>query len=133
MHRLFQEIGKALLPPVDVTSKALPAAAEANLVSDDGLAQKSESNLETTPEVNSAPQAEIQGESLPLHPRPLSPYPNVCSSINLYYANSFVSLPSTYVMQALFDSNKLYFKSIFFPVLQYPDYKPPSSPMPSQP
>lgn len=89
----IQEIGKALLPPVTVTSKALPAAAEANPASDDSPVQKSDfiPEAETTPEVNSVPQAEIQGESLPAHPRPLSPYPN------------------------------------------YPDYKPPSSPMPSQP
>ncbi|KAI3449259.1 hypothetical protein Pfo_005924 [Paulownia fortunei] len=99
----IQQIGSALLPS-PVTSKALPAPAEVTPAPSDSAVQKSESVPEVnsvppkveaapepTPEVNSVPKAEVQEESLPGLPRPLSPYPN------------------------------------------YPDYKPPSSPIPSQP
>ncbi|KAL1546356.1 hypothetical protein AAHA92_22962 [Salvia divinorum] len=86
----IQEIGKALLPPVISTSKALPAAAEVTTPPPSpSIVQEAESVA--TPEVNSVPKAEVEEESLPLPPRPLSPYPN------------------------------------------YPDYKPPTSPIPSRP
>ncbi|KAG8391929.1 hypothetical protein BUALT_Bualt01G0238000 [Buddleja alternifolia] len=99
----IQQIGKALLP-TPITSKSLPAPAEAAPPQVESVVQKSESIPETnnvppkvkavqesTPEVNSAPNAEVKEESLPGISSPLSPYPN------------------------------------------YPDYKPPTSPMPSQP
>ncbi|KAI3444434.1 hypothetical protein Pfo_001099 [Paulownia fortunei] len=89
----IQQIGKALLPS-PVTSKALPAPAEetpAPVIAVNSVPPKVEADPEPTPEVNSVPKAEVQEESLPGLPRPLSPYPN------------------------------------------YPDYKPPSSPIPSQP
>ncbi|CAA0838935.1 Rhodanese-like domain-containing protein 4-chloroplastic [Striga hermonthica] len=90
-HIILQEIGKALLPSVVTNSKALPAPVEqASPVSSstDASLQKSESIPQV---VNSVSKAQVQKESLPIAPRPLSPYPN------------------------------------------YPDYKPPSSPIPSQP
>ncbi|KAK4415853.1 Rhodanese-like domain-containing protein 4, chloroplastic [Sesamum alatum] len=84
----IQQIGKALLP-APVTSKALPAPAEASPAPADSPVEKSEPTPEVnsipakaeaapepTPEVNSVPKAEVQEESLPGVPRPLSPYPN---------------------------------------------------------
>lgn len=41
--------------------------------------------VEPTPELNSVPQAQVQAESLPVVPRPLSPYPNVSSFIFTSY------------------------------------------------
>lgn len=99
----IQQIGKALLPPVIINSKALPAPAEVTTPTPTpsiSAVQTSESipeansapsKVEAAPEVNSVPKAEVQEESLPVVPRPLSPYPN------------------------------------------YPDFKPPTSPIPSQP
>lgn len=99
----IQQIGKAFLPST-VSSKGLPAPAEAISVPVDTDVQKSESFSEVnsappevkaapepTPEINSVPKVEVKEESLPGICRPISPYPN------------------------------------------YPDYKPPSSPIPSQP
>ncbi|XP_042032552.1 uncharacterized protein LOC121779308 [Salvia splendens] len=101
----IQDIGKALLPPIISTSKSLPAAAEVttpppspSIVQEaesvpeaNSTPLKVEAAPEPTPEVNSVPKAEVEEESLPLPPRPLSPYPN------------------------------------------YPDYKPPTSPIPLRP
>ncbi|KAL3615704.1 hypothetical protein CASFOL_041365 [Castilleja foliolosa] len=95
-----QQIGKAFLPTIITSSKALPSPVEekeVNPAPTDSSVQKPEpvtevkAAPESTPEVNSVPKAEVQNESLPGVSRPLSPYPN------------------------------------------YPDFKPPSSPIPSKP
>lgn len=97
-----KEIGKALLPPTVTSSKALPAATVSSPSSSipiaesvprvtDNAPSKAEAVVEPTPDINSVPKAEVEAESVPGIPRPLSPYPN------------------------------------------YPDFKPPTSPMPSQP
>lgn len=82
----IQQIGKALLPFPD-TSKALPAPTEANPGTTSSTTEiveeapsKIEAVVEPTPEINSVPKAEVQTDSLPGVPRPLSPYPNVSSS-----------------------------------------------------
>ncbi|PIN26518.1 hypothetical protein CDL12_00721 [Handroanthus impetiginosus] len=99
----IQEIGKALLPPT-VTSKALPGPAEATPVPSDSAVLKSES----TAEANSAsPIVEAAPE----------PTPEVNSVPKAEIQEE--SLPV--VPRAL------------SPYPNYPDYKPPSSPMPSQP
>ncbi|KAH6813218.1 thylakoid rhodanese-like protein [Perilla frutescens var. frutescens] len=87
----IQKIGKALLPPVIINSKGLPAPAEMTKSEPILEANNAPPKVEAAPEVNSVPKAEVQEESLPVTSRPLSPYPN------------------------------------------YPDYKPPTSPIPSQP
>ncbi|KAK6137085.1 hypothetical protein DH2020_029171 [Rehmannia glutinosa] len=80
----IQQIGKALLP-LPATSKALPAPAETTPVPSESAVLKSEPiteaesvppKVEAVPEVNSVPKAEVEEESLPGLPRPLSPYPN---------------------------------------------------------
>ncbi|XP_059312497.1 rhodanese-like domain-containing protein 4, chloroplastic [Lycium ferocissimum] len=99
----IKQIGKALLPD-SVSSKVLPAPAEASPAAATSTVEKTESapkediappkveaTSEPTPEVNSVPNAEVKVDALPESSRPLSPYPN------------------------------------------YPDLKPPTSPMPSQP
>uniref|UniRef100_A0A5B7A9W2 Rhodanese domain-containing protein n=1 Tax=Davidia involucrata TaxID=16924 RepID=A0A5B7A9W2_DAVIN len=99
----IKQIGKALLP-LSVTSRALPAPAEASPTVTDNAVQKAEAvpelnaepakveaAAELPPQVNSVPKTEVKAESLPGLPRPLSPYPF------------------------------------------YPDFKPPTSPTPSQP
>lgn len=78
--------------PVD--NKALPAPAEATPAPSDSVVLKSESIAEATgvppkveaapeptPEVNSVLKAEVEEESLPGLPKPLSPYPNVSSFV----------------------------------------------------
>ncbi|QCE02591.1 hypothetical protein DEO72_LG8g606 [Vigna unguiculata] len=92
----IKDIGKALLPTS--TSKALPAPADttSELATADSTAPTAVATPVTNadavaPAVNSVPKAEIKEESLPVPPRPLSPYP------------------------------------------YYPDFKPPTSPTPSQP
>ncbi|KAK2995528.1 hypothetical protein RJ640_003956 [Escallonia rubra] len=79
----IKEIGKALLP-LPVTSKALPAPAEASTPVPDTTVQKTEevpesNNVpptgETAPKVNSVPQTEVRAESLPRLSKSLSPYP----------------------------------------------------------
>lgn len=91
LNLLTQQIGKALLPPVIINSKALPAPAEVTTPTPTptpsiSAVQTSESipeannapsKVEAAPEVNSVPKAEVQEESLPVVSRPLSPYPNV--------------------------------------------------------
>ncbi|KAG5107411.1 hypothetical protein JHK84_044318 [Glycine max] len=104
----IKDIGKALLPS-STDNKALPAPAEksSELATADSTVQRAvatpESKAEAVatpepkvdavaPEVNSVPKTEVKAEeSLPVQPRPLSPYP------------------------------------------YYPDFKPPTSPTPSQP
>lgn len=96
-----KEIGKALLPSTVSSSKALPAPTESSPSSTVPKAEsvsqvsdtpsKAEAVVEPVPEINSVTKVEVEAESLPVAPRPLSPYPN------------------------------------------YPDFKPPTSPMPSQP
>ncbi|KAJ0962998.1 hypothetical protein J5N97_028120 [Dioscorea zingiberensis] len=80
----IKTIGKALLP-VSGTSSSQPEKA------DDVLETNLEASAKPSLTVNSVPKAEIEEESRPSRPRPLSPYP------------------------------------------YYPDFKPPSSPCPSQP
>lgn len=100
----IQQIGKAILPPLPVNNKGLPAPAEETTTpppSEQPAVLKPEPTteatgappeVEATPEVvNSVPKPEVKEESLPKLARPLSPYAN------------------------------------------YPDYKPPSSPTPSPP
>ncbi|KAK4758255.1 hypothetical protein SAY87_019556 [Trapa incisa] len=75
----IKQIGKALLP-TPVTSKALPAPTEASTGS---TVQKAEAISETKVEapaepagrIYSAPKPEVEAESFPGFPRPLSPYP----------------------------------------------------------
>ncbi|KAA8516157.1 hypothetical protein F0562_019336 [Nyssa sinensis] len=99
----IKQIGLALLLS-PVTSKALPAPAEASAAVTDNTVQKAEAvpelnaeppkveaTAEPPPQINSVPKTEVKAESLPGLPRPLSPYPF------------------------------------------YPDFKPPTSPTPSQP
>ncbi|TKY64053.1 Rhodanese domain-containing protein 4 [Spatholobus suberectus] len=93
-----KEIGKALLP-TSTSNNALPAPAEqsSELGTADSTVQTAVATPESkadavAPEINSVPKTEIKAEeSLPVPPRPLSPYP------------------------------------------YYPDFKPPTSPTPSQP
>lgn len=97
---MFQQIGKALLPPV-VISKSLPAPTEVETPAPiDSSVQKPESVAETNiappkveaapqinseapqkveaaPQVNSVPKAQVQEESVPVLSTSLSPYPNV--------------------------------------------------------
>ncbi|XP_027335603.1 rhodanese-like domain-containing protein 4, chloroplastic [Abrus precatorius] len=81
----MKDIGKALLP-TSTDNKALPSPKADNPV------QKADVAAATpAPEINSVPKAEVKAESLPVQPKPLSPYP------------------------------------------YYPDFKPPTSPTPSQP
>ncbi|XP_044504082.1 rhodanese-like domain-containing protein 4, chloroplastic [Mangifera indica] len=89
----IKEIGKALLPTLVMSSKALPAPAEASPdpAFVENPEQKAEAAVEPGPQINSVPKTEVIAESLPGIPRPLSPYPT------------------------------------------YPDFKPPTSPTPSQP
>ncbi|KAK7389834.1 hypothetical protein VNO78_25128 [Psophocarpus tetragonolobus] len=94
----IKDIGKALLP-TSTNNKALPSPPEksSELAAADSTVQtavatpESKAEAVPTPEVNSVPKTEIKAESLPMQPRPLSPYP------------------------------------------YYPDFKPPTSPTPSQP
>ena len=94
----IKDIGKALLPS-STDNKALPAPAEksSELATADSTVQRAVATPESkadavAPEVNSVPKTEVKAEeSLPVQPRPLSPYP------------------------------------------YYPDFKPPTSPTPSQP
>lgn len=94
----MQQIGRAILPST-VSSKALPAPAEAASAPVDTNVQKSESitevnnappeikaSPEPTPEVHSVPKVEVKEKSLPGISRPLSPYPNVslCNA-RVYY------------------------------------------------
>ncbi|KAA8520729.1 hypothetical protein F0562_014999 [Nyssa sinensis] len=84
----IKQIGKALLPS-SVTSKVLPAPAEASpTATTDNTVQKAEAlpefnaakveaTAEPLPQVNSAPKAEVNAESVPGLPRRLSPYPFV--------------------------------------------------------
>lgn len=87
----IQQIGKALLP-LPVTSKALPAATEANIGTTDSTLERAESVLEVndapskievvtepTPEINLVSKPEVASDSFYGIPRPLSPYPNVSS------------------------------------------------------
>lgn len=85
----IKDIGKAFLP--STTGKALPAPAEASsestTTSSEATAQKieaapkltaeikSESSLESLPQVNSATNTEAKAASPPRSSRPLSPYP----------------------------------------------------------
>lgn len=102
----IKQIGKALLP-VSTNDKALPAPteqspelttaditvqkAEAEATPDTVSESKADAGAEPALEINSVPKTEIKADSLPVQPRPLSPYPH------------------------------------------YPDFKPPTSPTPSQP
>ncbi|CAA2992321.1 rhodanese-like domain-containing 4, chloroplastic [Olea europaea subsp. europaea] len=99
----IQQIGKAILPST-VSSKALPAPVEANPAPADTTVQKSES----IPEVNNAPP---EVESAP------EPTPQINSVAKAEVEEK--SLPEI--------SRPL------SPYPNYPDYKPPSSPIPSQP
>ncbi|PSS26287.1 Rhodanese-like domain-containing protein [Actinidia chinensis var. chinensis] len=71
----IKQIGKALLP-AKVTSKALPAPTEASPTITEDAVQKAEAVAVPTPQVNSVPKAELEADSLPGIPRPLSPYPS---------------------------------------------------------
>lgn len=76
----MQEIGKALLPPTITSSKALPAATELSPSSTVPIAESVPQVTDNAPskaDINSVPKAEVEPESLPGIPRPLSPYPNV--------------------------------------------------------
>ncbi|GFY90251.1 thylakoid rhodanese-like protein [Actinidia rufa] len=77
----IQQIGKALLP-AKVTSKALPAPTEASPTITEDAVQKAEAVAVPTPQVNSVPKAELEADSLPGIPRPLSPYPSVIPIFN---------------------------------------------------
>ncbi|KAG6748200.1 hypothetical protein POTOM_048107 [Populus tomentosa] len=68
----LKDIGKALLP-VAVTSKALPAPAEAS--PEPAAADSSVQNAEAAPQINSAPKTEAKAEPVSGFSRPLSPYP----------------------------------------------------------
>lgn len=91
VNSLFQQIGKAFLPPI-VISKSLPAptevkqpgpsSAEATSSAPPKVEAAPQVNSEANstpaaPEVNSVPKAQVQEESLPVLSTPLSPYPNV--------------------------------------------------------
>ncbi|XP_057978993.1 rhodanese-like domain-containing protein 4, chloroplastic isoform X2 [Malania oleifera] len=90
----IKQIGKALLPS-PVTSKALPAPAEASsgpaTVTELNTGPNVQAVAKPIPEINSVPKTEVKEESHSGLSRPLSPYP------------------------------------------YYPDFKPPTSPTPSQP
>ncbi|WOL02132.1 rhodanese-like domain-containing protein 4, chloroplastic [Canna indica] len=78
-------IGKALLPTATDVKGSLPAPAEATpdtsasstpaAIVEVKPETKDEAATATPPEVNSVPKAEVKEESLPVTPRPLSPYP----------------------------------------------------------
>lgn len=90
----FQDIGKALLP-LPVTSKSLPAPAEAAEASPVQKAeaaeapapvQKAEAVAGPAPEINPVAKQEVKTESLPAVSRPLSPYPYVIlTSMSTYF------------------------------------------------
>ncbi|KAK7275344.1 hypothetical protein RIF29_16457 [Crotalaria pallida] len=101
----IKQIGKALLP-ASTNNKSLPSPTQTSpeLATADSTVQKAEATPDTVseskvdavaepaPVINSVPNtAEVKADSLPVQPKPLSPYP------------------------------------------YYPDFKPPSSPSPSQP
>ncbi|XP_019252146.1 PREDICTED: rhodanese-like domain-containing protein 4, chloroplastic isoform X2 [Nicotiana attenuata] len=130
----IKQIGMALLP-TPVTSKSLPAPAE------------------TTPEINSVPKPEVKVEALTEISKPLSPYPSYpdlkpptspmpsqpSGSVEKTETVSKVELsaestpeinevPKLEVKaEALTGSSKS-----LSPYPNYPDFKPPTSPMPSQ-
>ncbi|XP_021815252.1 rhodanese-like domain-containing protein 4, chloroplastic [Prunus avium] len=68
----IKQIGTALLP-VSVTSKALPAPAEAT--PEPTAANDTVQKAEAAPEINSVPKPEVKAESLPGISKPLSPFP----------------------------------------------------------
>ncbi|KAL6128588.1 hypothetical protein ACLB2K_071943 [Fragaria x ananassa] len=79
----IKQIGTAIVP-VPVTSKSLPAPAEASpaLTAADTVVKaeaspepKVEAAPEPAPEINSVPKAEVKEESLPVNSKPLSPFP----------------------------------------------------------
>nr|AZQ19291.1 hydroxyproline-rich glycoprotein [Populus tomentosa] len=74
----LKDIGKALLP-VAVTSKALPAPAEAS--PEPAAADSSVQNAEAAPQINSAPKTEAKAELVSGFSRPLSPYPTVIPTL----------------------------------------------------
>lgn len=137
----FQQIGIALLP-VPVTSKALPvpadgsseppAATDTVFKAETVPEPKVEAAAEPVPEINSVPKAEVKEESLPRLSKSLSPFPYVilhfaCYSNSSYLASSILMID--YFVDKL---NKPCIDSCLFS-LQYPDFKPPTSPRPSQP
>lgn len=84
-------IGKALLSAPTSVKASLPAAVEGNpdissssipvqkvdAVPGTKAEMKEAASTEPSPTVNSVPIAEVQEESIPVMPRPLSPYPYV--------------------------------------------------------
>ncbi|CAL8123602.1 unnamed protein product [Prunus armeniaca] len=80
----IKQIGTALLP-VSVTSKGLPAPAEATpeptaandtvQKAEAAVEPKVEAAAEAAPEINSVPKPEVKAESLPGISKPLSPFP----------------------------------------------------------
>ncbi|KAJ1429510.1 Rhodanese-like domain superfamily [Sesbania bispinosa] len=152
------QIGKALLP-TSTNNKALPAPAESSpeLATADSTVQKaaatpeadtvSESKIDAAPEVNSVPKTEIKAESDPVQPRPLSPYPNYPD----FKPPTSPSPPDT-VSESKIDAapepapevnsvpkTEIKAESVpeqprpLSPYPYYPDFKPPTSPSPSQP
>ncbi|CAK7348748.1 unnamed protein product [Dovyalis caffra] len=70
----LKDIGKALLP-VPVTSKALPAPAEA-IPEPPAAAESTVQNAEAAPQINSVPNTGAKAEPVSGSSRPLSPYPS---------------------------------------------------------
>ncbi|XP_010915675.1 rhodanese-like domain-containing protein 4, chloroplastic [Elaeis guineensis] len=82
-------IGKALLPAPSSVKASLPAPIEGNpdtstssipvqkadVVPGTKTEMKEAASTERSPTVNSVPKAEVREESIPVMPRPLSPYP----------------------------------------------------------
>lgn len=67
-------------PAADVTTPPPPATATAAVTAEEKsepVLKVEEAAPEPTPVVNSVPKAEVKEESVPVLPRPLSPYPNV--------------------------------------------------------
>ncbi|CAI9764129.1 unnamed protein product [Fraxinus pennsylvanica] len=99
----IQQIGKAILP-LTASTKALPAPVEANPAPADTSVQKSES----IPEVNNAPPK-------------VESAPEPTTEVN--------SVPKIEVQEKSLPG----ISRPLSPYPNYPDYKPPSSPIPSQP
>ena len=130
-------IGKALLPISTTSQSGLPAPVESitetpptpTVEEVNAVAVQTEDNVVTPPEVNAVAvqtednvvtPPEVKVESAPALTRSLSPYPYVSSAFR------FIFSPEITKFGLLTERNDFFF-------LQYPDFKPPSSPSPSRP
>ncbi|KAL8554144.1 hypothetical protein ACS0TY_002387 [Phlomoides rotata] len=130
----IQQIGKALLPPI-VISKTLPAPTQVKTSGpSDSAVQKPESVAEVNiapPKVEASPEVNSEANSAP--PK-VEAAPEVNSEANsappkVEAAPEVNSVPKAQVQE---ESLPVLSTSLS-PYPNYPDFKPPSSPMPSQP